>query len=201
MKVASALTALASLTAFASAHNEIIPAKGKICYFLDAKVQDKLNINFQVGTRDPESSEQLSVDFYVLGPRKDRVFNLNRVPDANPDIPIAQAGRYEYCFSNEYSSDASKDVTFHVDHVWGSELRTEQYNTLEGQLKLLKRTIEDVSHETEYLRVRERTHRNTAESTNDRVKWWSIAQILFVVANAVFQVAYLKRFFEVKSNV
>lgn len=201
MKFAGAFTTCASLAALASAHNEIIPPRGKICYFLDAKPQDKVNINFQVGTRNPESSEQLDVDFYVLGPRKDRIFYLNRVPDAKPDISISQAGRYEYCFSNEYTSDSSKDVTFHVDHVWGSELRSEQYNTLEGQLKLLKRTIDGVSHETEYLRVRERTHRNTAESTNDRVKWWSIAQILFVVGNAVFQVAYLKRFFEVKSNV
>lgn len=45
--------------------------------------------------------------------------------------------------------------------------------------------------------MRERVHRNTAESTNNRVKWWSIFQMAVVVAEGVFQVWWLKRFFEV----
>jgi len=45
--------------------------------------------------------------------------------------------------------------------------------------------------------VRERTHRNTAESTNARVKWWSVFQLLFLVGEGLFQVWWLRRFFEV----
>ena len=51
-----------------------------------------------------------------------------------------------------------------------------------------------------YVVVRERTHRNTAESTNARVKWWSIFQLGVVIGEGVFQVWWLKRFFEVKSG-
>lgn len=32
-----------------------------------------------------------------------------------------------------------------------------------------------------------------AESTNDRVKWWSIAQTVLLVAVCAWQVFYLKR--------
>lgn len=45
--------------------------------------------------------------------------------------------------------------------------------------------------------VRERVHRNTAESTNGRVKWWSTFQLAVVIAEGIFQVWWLKRFFEV----
>lgn len=45
--------------------------------------------------------------------------------------------------------------------------------------------------------VRERVHRNTAESTNARVKWWSIFQLAVLIGEGLFQVWWLKRFFEV----
>lgn len=37
-----------------------------------------------------------------------------------------------------------------------------------------------------------------AESTNDRVKWWSIAQTLMLVGVCAWNVRYLKSWFEVK---
>lgn len=57
--------------------------------------------------------------------------------------------------------------------------------------------IAQVKDEQSYIVVRERTHRNTAESTNARVKWWSIFQLLVLGGEGVFQVWWLKRFFEV----
>ena len=49
-----------------------------------------------------------------------------------------------------------------------------------------------VKDEQEYIVVRERTHRNTAESTNDRVKWWSVAQVIILFAVVGWQVYYLQ---------
>lgn len=54
-----------------------------------------------------------------------------------------------------------------------------------------------VKDEQGYIIVRERTHRNTAESTNARVKWWSVFQMMVLLGEGVFQVWWLKRFFEV----
>lgn len=197
----ASLVALAQLFSLTSAYNEAVPAKAKNCYSVEIKADDTLNIEFQVGTRDAASSEQLDIDFYVLDPRKREISSLQRVADGDVDVPLGQPGHYEFCFSNEYSGISTKDVTFHVDHVWGSKLRSENQDTLEGQLSFLERILQDLEHGNQYLKIRERTHRNTAESTNDRVKWWSIAQLVFVFANAVFQVVYLKRFFEVRSEV
>lgn len=61
----------------------------------------------------------------------------------------------------------------------------------------LAELMAQVKDEQGYIVVRERTHRNTAESTNARVKWWSLFQIIVLVGEGVFQVWWLKRFFEV----
>ena len=61
--------------------------------------------------------------------------------------------------------------------------------------------VAQVKDEQGYIVVRERTHRNTAESTNARVKWWNMFVILVVVGDFVFQVWWLRRFFEVKRVV
>jgi hypothetical protein len=57
--------------------------------------------------------------------------------------------------------------------------------------------LAQVKDEQSYIVLRERVHRNTAESTNARVKWWSIFQLAVLIGEGIFQVWWLKRFFEV----
>lgn len=66
-------------------------------------------------------------------------------------------------------------------------------------MKTLSNLLSQVKDEQSYIVVRERTHRNTAESTNARVKWWSIFQLGVLIGEGIFQVWWLKRFFEVSS--
>lgn len=70
---------------------------------------------------------------------------------------------------------------------------------LEAEVRKLSDVLAQVKDEQAYIVIRERTHRNTAESTNTRVKWWSVFQLGVLVGEAVFQVWWLKRFFEVRS--
>jgi len=72
---------------------------------------------------------------------------------------------------------------------------------LDKEVRQLSDLLAQVKDEQGYIVVRERTHRNTAESTNARVKWWSVFQVGVLVGEAVFQVWWLKRFFEVKRVV
>lgn len=68
---------------------------------------------------------------------------------------------------------------------------------LEVEVRKLSEMLEMVKDEQSYIVVRERTHRNTAESTNARVKWWNLFIVGVVVGESLFQVWWLKRFFEV----
>lgn len=63
---------------------------------------------------------------------------------------------------------------------------------IEREIRSLAAGLMTVKDEQEYIVVRERTHRNTAESTNDRVKWWSVTQVIILFAVVAWQVYYLK---------
>lgn len=126
---------------------------------------------------------------------------MRRIPDGDVSIEIATTGRYEYCFSNLFSSTGTKDVTFHVHGVIYMGADDVEAGSLEAEVRQLAENIQNIKNEQGYIVIRERIHRNTAESTNARVKWWSMFQIAVVAINSLFQIYYLKRFFEVKSNV
>ena len=63
---------------------------------------------------------------------------------------------------------------------------------VEREIRSLANGLATVKDEQEYMMVRHRIHRNTAESTNTRVKWWSVLQAIVLFAVVGFQVVYLK---------
>ena len=203
MKMKLFISALVSLwlCGLATAHNQLLYPYGRACFFEDMKPGDQLAVSFQVGNRDPNSADQMEVDFWIIDPDRNKIYNLLRVADGDASIDITRGGRYEYCFSNEFSSVGTKDVTFHIHGVVYVDSEDSSPDSLDSQVKHLGRLVQDIKNEQGYIVIRERTHRNTAESTNSRVKWWSIFQFLVVLVNSLFQIYYLKRFFEVKTNV
>jgi hypothetical protein len=127
-------------------------------------------------------------------------------------------GKYTYCFSNDHWSSTSKEVSFNVHgivYVPEHEMPQDPLE-LEGMIqpsrkafmmitdhdavRQLSELLIQVKDEQSYIIVRERNHRNTAESTNARVKWWSIFQMAVLIGEGIFQVWWLKRFFEVNKN-
>lgn len=108
-------------------------------------------------------------------------------------------GRYTYCFSNEHWSANTKEVSFNVHGIVYVPESEAPQEPIEREVRLMNELLNQVKDEQGYIVVRERTHRNTAESTNARVKWWSLIQLVVLVGEGIFQVWWLKRFFEVKS--
>lgn len=53
----------------------------------------------------------------------------------------------------------------------------------------------------EYMRAREEQHRNTVSSINSKVYWWTLAEAVILVGMAVWQILYIRTFFEVKRYV
>lgn len=123
------------------------------------------------------------------------------VDHGDEQIKADTNGKYQYCFSNERSSRVDLDVSFNIHGVVYIDVNDPKSDSLDYAIHRLSQLTSDVKAEQSYLVIRERTHRNTAESTNSRVKWWSLFQIVVVVLNSLFQIYYLRRFFEVKSVV
>uniref|UniRef100_A0A452VHH3 Transmembrane emp24 domain-containing protein 9-like n=1 Tax=Ursus maritimus TaxID=29073 RepID=A0A452VHH3_URSMA len=87
--------------------------------------------------------------------------------------------------TNDYAEFAAKD----------------KLTQLHLRLQQLVEQVELIQKEQEYQRWREERFRQTSESTNQRVLWWSILQTLILVATGVWQMQHLKSFFKAKKLV
>lgn len=186
----------------ANAHNVLLPPYGRRCFFEQLNQGDELAISYQFGDRNPEHNTQLTGDFIVLGPERNEILKTQRdMSHGEISMIVPYKGKYQYCFVNENSGINTKDVTFNIQGVVYIDPNDDSTNTLDASVRALNNLVHSVKAEQGYIVIRERTHRNTAESTNDRVKWWSVFQVIVVIANSIFQIYYLKRFFEVTSFV
>ena len=72
---------------------------------------------------------------------------------------------------------------------------TEHVSTLAGKIKELNQKVEEIMREQKYMREVEATFRDASEATNSRAVWWSIIQVIVMVATAFWQIRYLRNYF------
>lgn len=58
--------------------------------------------------------------------------------------------------------------------------------------------IRSIRAEQDYQRMREERFRDTSESTNARVMWWSIIQTVVLLITGLYSLSNLKGFFKSK---
>ncbi|KAJ4514203.1 p24 complex component [Exophiala dermatitidis] len=183
------------------AHNIQLKAHTRECFHEELHKDDKMTVTFQVGDRESGGAGNLDIDFYIIDPSGSYETQMNSVSSGDYSFDARMDGKYMYCFSNEHWSANSKEVSFNVHGIVYVPESEAPQDPLEQEVRKLSELIAQVKDEQAYIVVRERTHRNTAESTNSRVKWWSIFQLGVLIGEGIFQVWWLKRFFEVKRVV
>lgn len=160
-----------------------------------------MTVTFQVGDREFGGAGSLHIDFWIQNPVGGYQTHQKSVANGDYSFQAEHDGRFTYCFSNEHWSATSKDVSFNVHGIVYVPEPESPSDPLEAEVRQLSALLARVKDEQSYIVLRERTHRNTAESTNARVKWWSIFQMAVLLGEGIFQVWWLKRFFEVKRVV
>ncbi|KAF1985047.1 transmembrane emp24 domain-containing protein 2 precursor [Aulographum hederae CBS 113979] len=191
------LAALLAILSFASAHNIQLKAHSRECFHESLHADDKMTVTFQVGDREFGGSGNLEIDFWIQTPSGSNQVHERGVASGDHSFTAGQDGKYLYCFSNEHWSANTKEVSFNVHGIVYVPESEAPQDPLEKEVRQLSELVTQVKDEQGYIVVRERTHRNTAESTNARVKWWSIFQLIVLIGEGIFQVWWLKRFFEV----
>ncbi|KAL6047846.1 Transmembrane emp24 domain-containing protein 2 [Balamuthia mandrillaris] len=168
------------------------------CFYEDVTPGVSFNVQFQVlqgGAYD--------IDFTVTDPVGENLFKADRETEGKFAFAANKEGTYSFCFSNRMSTVTSKLVSFQLDvgekeDNDGSKL--DMLDPVHRSLEELKRGIQTVKDEQKYMRSRERAHRDTSESTNARVLWWSFFEAAMLVAVSVWQIYQLHKFFEVKRH-
>ncbi|GHJ88458.1 hypothetical protein NliqN6_4860 [Naganishia liquefaciens] len=176
-----------------TAHRIDIEPGKKECFFEDLHHEDQMTVTYQVG-----GGGNMDIDFYLVDPASNVLSSIHKKPTGTFAFTAKTDGRYTYCFSNEMSTLSPKVLSFNVHGILYVEDEQGHIAPVEHEIRQLAAGLQGIKDEQEYIVVRERVHRNTAESTNDRVKWWSILQTFMLVAVCAWNVHYLKSWFEVK---
>ncbi|TLD23241.1 hypothetical protein PspLS_07555 [Pyricularia sp. CBS 133598] len=198
---ATRLLAAASVLSAALAHNIGLPAHGRECFYETLHKDDKMTVTFQVGDREFGSAGNLDIDFWITNPEGQYETFSKSTSNGDYSFTAHLDGQYTYCFGNEHWGATSKEVSFNVHGIVYVSEHDQPQDPLESSVRQLSELLAQVKDEQSYIILRERTHRNTAESTNSRVKWWNLFVICFIVGEYIFQVWWLRRFFEVKRVV
>ncbi|KAJ2849548.1 vesicle coat component [Coemansia brasiliensis] len=77
----------------------------------------------------------------------------------------------------------------------------EKLKPMELELRRLSMTLDDIQDELQYLKQREGTLRDANEHMNGRVKTFSLFSIAVLIGVAVYQVFYLRHFFQQKKLI
>lgn len=72
---------------------------------------------------------------------------------------------------------------------------------MEEEMSRLEKVMAVMVDELNYMEAREKKMRDTNESTADRVKWFSMLSLFVLVGLGVWQVYYLKQFFQSKKLI
>jgi len=124
-----------------------------------------------------DSAGEISVCFYER-PKPD----LNVHPDTKREITFTLKTGVD---AKDYSAVAKKD----------------DLKPIELEMLKLEDLLEQINVDMKYLRTREDHHRSTNESTNDRVLWLSISSMIILLTLGIFQIFYLKRYFQQKKLI
>ncbi|XP_072804300.1 transmembrane emp24 domain-containing protein 9-like [Vicugna pacos] len=153
-------------------------------------------INLFVFVKDPENKNLLSRQY---GPQGSFTFTSQ------------SPGEHQICLHLEsirFALFYGSKLAIHLDMQLGE--RTNDYTEFAANDKMtllqlciqqLVEQVEKIQKEQEHQRWREERFRQTSESTNQRVLWWSILQTLILVATGVWQMLHLKSFFKAKKLV
>lgn len=201
--LSAARSLLAAAMAFQAvvAHNIVLPARGVECFHESLRKDDKMTVTFQVGDREFGSAGNLDIDFWIMNPSGEYQINERTVSNGDHSFTAQYDGKYAYCFGNQHWVANTKEVSFNVHGIVYVTESESSADPLETEVRRLSDLLAQVKDEQQYILFRERTHRNTAESTNSRVKWWNLFVIGIVIGESLFQVWWLRRFFEVKRVV
>jgi outer membrane murein-binding lipoprotein Lpp len=113
-----------------------------------------------------------------------------------------EAGDHSICLSTNHTSWFSHThIRMYLDIVVGTtkadvEHDRSHVSELASKVRDLNQKLEDIRREQQYQREREADYRDLSEATNARAVWYSVGQIIVLLATCIWQLRHLKRFFE-----
>eukprot|EP01135_Chromosphaera_perkinsii_P004627 Nk52_evm20s292 gene=Nk52_evmTU20s292 len=177
----------------------------------ETNVEGKYQIEMQNEGSDSwhEAKDETAIHVIVKDPNNDDVMSKDYHGKGKFTFISEHAGEFIICLSTKTTKwFGAYNMRVHFDLSVGegtndyAEIKKEEkLSEIQLRIRQLLDQVDGIIKEQDYQRVREARFRNTSESTNARVLWWSIAQTAILVCTGYWQLRHLKGFFEAKKLV
>lgn len=131
-----------------------------------------------------------------------RVVDQMSKPDGDFTFNSVDSGEHKFCLSPMYSDGTYGkahriffDIAIGAASDYVDSKSSKKVDGLTLQIQELNRKLQEIHLEQESIREREAHFRNQSESTNSKVVWWTIIQLVVLVGTCTYQLRHLKGFF------
>ncbi|ORY03001.1 hypothetical protein K493DRAFT_328510 [Basidiobolus meristosporus CBS 931.73] len=165
---------------------------------------EEWNDSAQQYMENPANGIQITVEEL---PEQHRIINQKGAHLGRFTFTTAESGQHAICFSSNSTGWFTSTVTrLHLDMTLGdtepdSYEADEKLDGIARKIRELNGRVEEIHREQEYQKRREAEFRDQSESTNGRVVWWTIIQLVVLGVTCAWQMRHLKKFFEAKKLV
>ncbi|XP_057330156.1 transmembrane emp24 domain-containing protein eca [Microplitis mediator] len=185
------------------------------CFIEEIPDETTVLVHYKVELFDPRSGGYMpsspGIGMHVEVRDPDDKVILSRVYSSEGRISFTSQtpGEHVIClYSNSTAWFSGTQLRVHLDIQVGDHAidyanlaQKEKLSKLQLRIRQLLDQVEQITKEQNYQRYREERFRQTSESTNSRVLWWSITQTVVLLIMGAWQMKHLKSFFEAKKLV
>lgn len=189
----------------ASALTFNLAAKEKSCFYIFT-TQPNTQISFYFAV---QLGGAFDVDYEIKDPSKNVLYQDTKQRQGSYVFNVEPVGEYEFCFSNEMSTFAEKVVDFEIKYDGDAESKfraqmPEKPNTqplahVEGMKRTAERIdsqLDELKNALQYYKTRNNRNQATVKSTESRIYYFSIFEVLLMVGMAALQIAVVQFFFK-----
>ncbi|KAK4391092.1 Transmembrane emp24 domain-containing protein p24delta3 [Sesamum angolense] len=149
-----------------------------------------------------------SISVKVTSPYGNDLHHQEKVSHGQFAFTTSESGNYLACFTADGDQHLGKKVTVGIDWKtgvatkdWDSVAKKEKIEGLELELKKLEAAVQSIHGNLNYMINREAEMREVSETTNARVAWYSVMSLGVCIAVSVFQLWFLRQYFQRKKLI
>ncbi|ANZ76376.1 BA75_03860T0 [Komagataella pastoris] len=178
----------------------VLGAQDRECYYVfNNKPGTNIGYYFAV-----QSGGSFDVDYQIKAPNGKIIVKENKQRQGDWVFNADQNGEYEFCFSNGMSTFAEKVVDFEIK-LEDDDFRAALPNAPSQQvatdeihrtINSLEEKLQTLTRDYQYYKTRNNRNQSTVKSTESRIFYFSIFDVLLMCGMAGFQVAVVQLFFK-----
>ena len=156
------------------------------------------------GFKRDSPSEKVPLSVKVEDPYGDVVYVKDNSEGEHYSFTTKRQGDYKTCFTAK-DLQTAKTTKVRLDWKtgvaatdWDAIAKKDNLNAIAAELKRMEELTKEIHEEMLVMKQREMQMRDMNESTNSRVAWFSVTSLLVCVGLSIWQLYYLRSFFERK---